>query len=199
MKSKAILGQDINEEQLSFSVEQMEKIEKMRRDRSVDNYYPSRNSSKPSTYVSNDRLEVGMPVTVVEGDHTMIGFVISVNKTERPVRYDINTPGGLLKNVYCGNVRFRKINDYTGVVIPEELKKLTTQHLLAKLKRSRIHENGDDDNYWTGPTYYCFQLKAELATREHIATKAERKAMINNKKRNKREEKYKEKMKKAKY
>ena len=128
-------------------------------------------------------------------------LVRTVNKDESPVRYDIDTPGGLLKNVYCGNVKYRTLNDYSNVPIPEALKKLTTQHLLAKLKQSRLYENigYDDNNYWSGPTYYCFQLKAELATRPHIVTKAERKAMINNKKRNKREKKYKEKLKKAKY
>jgi hypothetical protein len=77
------------------------------------------------------------------------------------------------------------------VVIPEELKNKTTQHLLHMLKCSRIAENNGTYDYWEPgmakiPHIWTFQIKAELANRPHIPTKAERKAMINNGKRNKR-------------
>lgn len=153
---------------------------------------------------SSQNLKVGMPVTVTEEKHTFIGFVTAVDKTINYYpKFDIQTYAGLLKDVDHRNVSYRKIQDYSSVVIPEELKTKTTQHLLHMLKCSRIAENNGTYDYWEPgmtkiPHIWTFQIKAELANRPHIPTKAERKAMINNGKRNKQAEKYEQKMKKIK-
>lgn len=217
----AVLGAEvinITEEDLVYTNEQLTKLEELRRKSGTTGavklkefprkkkkvHVEKEDSDELKDQWSSQNLKVGMPVTVTEEKHTFIGFVTAVDKTINYYpKFDIQTYAGLLKDVDHRNVSYRKIQDYSSVVIPEELKTKTTQHLLHMLKCSRIAENNGTYDYWEPgmtkiPHIWTFQIKAELANRPHIPTKAERKAMINNGKRNKQAEKYEQKMKKIK-
>ena len=214
----AVLGEviDITEEDLVFTNEQLTKLEELRRNSRTNGAiqlkeFPRKKKrayvEKESSYT--EKLKVGTSVRVTEQNHTFIGFITKVHPDRWCPKFDIETPAGILKEVDYRQVQYRKVENYTGVYIPEILKTMTTQHLLAELKRIRILENTDTD--WATVTdsdgetsfkritpYYSHQIKAELSTRPHIPTKAERKAMINHGKRNKQSEKYEQKMKKIK-
>jgi len=208
----------INEEDIIFTEEQLTKLEELRRKSGTTGavklkefprkkkkvHVEKEDSDETKAQWSSQNLKVGMPVTVTEEKHTFIGFVIAVDRTiSYYPKFDIQTYAGNLKDVDHRNVSYRKIQDYSNVSIPEELKTKTTQHLLHMLKCSRIAEDNGTYNY-REPGEKCpdhiftFEIKAELANRPHIPTKAERKAIINNGKRNKQAEKYREKMKKIK-
>jgi hypothetical protein len=205
----AVLGAEvinITEEDLVYTNDQLTKLEELRRKSGTTGavklkefprkkkkvHVEKEDSDELKAQWSSQNLKVGMPVTVTEEKHTFIGFVTAVDKTiSYYPKFDIQTYTGLLKDVDHRNVSYRKIQDYSSVVIPEELKTKTTQHLLHMLKCSRIAENNGTYDYWEPgmtkiPHIWTFQIKAELANRPHIPTKAERKAMINNGKRNKR-------------
>ena len=217
----AVLGAEvinITEEDLVYTNEQLAKLEELRKKSGTNSAvklkeFPRKKkkvhvereySDETKAEWSSQNLKVGMPVTVTEEKHTFIGFVIAVDRTiSYYPKFDIQTYAGILKDVDHRHVSYRKIQDYSNVVIPEELKSKTTQHLLHLLKQARIAEDNGSYDYWEPgmprtPHIWTFQIKAELANRPHIPTKAERKAMINHGKRNKQIEKYEQKMKKIK-
>jgi len=217
----AVLGAEvinITEEDLVYTNEQLAKIEELRKKSGTAGavklkefprkkkrvHVEKEDSDETKAGWNSKNLKVGMPVTVTEEKHTFIGFVIAVDKTiSYYPKFNIQTYAGVLKDVDHRHVSYRKIQDYSNVVIPEELKTKTTQHLLHLLKQARIAEDNDSYDYWEPgmpktPHIWTFQIKAELANRPHIPTKAERKAMINHTKRNKQIEKYEQKMKKIK-
>ena len=201
-KITAVLGEVINitEEDLVFTNEQLKRIEELRKKSGTGKIFPRK--KKKSTYKEVEpsdeykaenwgsrNLKPGMPVTVTEEGHTFIGFVTKVHTDPWYPKFDVETIGGnILKEIDHRCVKYR-IKDkylYTGE-IPEEISKLTTQHLLSELRKSRIPSESNDD--WKYDLYIR-QVKAELAKRPHIPTKAERKAVINHAKRNKAMKKY---------
>ena len=219
-KQVAVLGAEvinITEEDLVYTNEQLAKLEELRKKSGTAGavklkefprkkkrvHIEKKVSDETKAEWNSQNLKVGMPVTVTEQNHTFIGFVIKVHPDRWYPKFDIETYAGVLKDIDHRNVSYRKIRDYSDVVIPEQLKSKTTQHLLHMLKQARIAEDNDTYDYWEPgmarePHIWTFQIKAELANRPHIPTKAERKAMINHVKRNKQIEKYKQKMKKIK-
>ena len=209
MSKIAVLGEVINitEEDLAFTNEQLERIEELRKRSGTGKpktHIRKKKSTKSNTnqdttqsryYSCGSRnLEEGMPVTVTEQGHTFIGFVTKVHPDRWYPKFDVKTAGGdILKEIdhRCISYRAKDMYSYGGE-IPEELTKWTTQHLLNELKVSRFRESDsyNPDDYDNGYVYPSYQIKAELAKRPHIPTKAERKAVINHAKRNKAMKKY---------
>lgn len=178
INNKLQLGKDITEEDLIFTTEQQEKIAKLRRDK--ENQY-SFTSKGDNTY--RDKLVEGAPCRFTAEGHTFIGHIKKVYK-EGYIRYfDIETPSGLMKKIWHGDVWYRNIVSYEAnkEFIHKDLYKMTTQKLLNELSKTRLAENdGYMSDYW-GIIYPSWMIKAVLSTREHIQTKSERKAMTKHK------------------
>ena len=77
-------------------------------------------------------------------------------------------------SMYCTS-GFKDIDTYT----PEQMEKTPTRQLLAELRRSYSYgcEYCWGDEEWKQLHQYKDQLKAVLATREHIPNKQESKAL----------------------
>ena len=174
VKNKLELGKDITEEDLTFTTEQQEKIAKLRRDKENDFSYVSKGDN---TY--HDKLVEGAPCRFTTEGHTFIGHIKKVYKEDRILYYDIDTPIGLVKKIYSGNVCYRKVDTYTynEDYINKDLYKMTTQKLLNELKKTRLIENSEDD-YSFIYIYPSWMIKAVLKSRPHVKTKSEQKAII---------------------
>ena len=207
MSKIAVLGEVINitEEDLVFTNEQLERIEELRKKSGTGKTFPRK--KKKSSYKEVEpsdefkaenwgsrNLKRGMPVTVTEQGHTFIGFVTKVHPDSWYPKFDVKTAGGdTLKEIDHRSISYRAKDVYSyGGEIPEELTKWTTQHLLNELKVARFKESDtyNSDDWDNGYVYPAYQIRAELAKRPHVPTKAERKAVINHAKRNKAMKKY---------
>lgn len=197
----------ISEEDIAYTNEELTKIEELRKKSRTNGTLvikepkiKNKNTKKEYDGIYRHNLKIGMPVRATVENHTFIGYICRINKENRHyIKYDVETPSGILKDVYY--ITYRKVTDYSNVVVPEELKVMTTQRLLNELKKSRLVES--DENYVTCSTseydkvYNSYLIKAELSTRPHIKTKSETKALSNHRKTKRQEKKY-DKIKKAK-
>jgi len=61
----------------------------------------------------------------------------------------------------------RTVQDYSDIVVPEEIQKMSTRKLLSTYRYLRLSGNTTEE--------YLTQLKAELSKRENIKTKYEKK------------------------
>jgi hypothetical protein len=168
----------ITEEDLVFTDTELTKIEELRRQRSVNNY-----NNKTSTWTPRPGLKEGSPVHISYDGTNMIGTILKIYRENAwNILYDVSTPGGIMKKV--SRVWARTVQDLSGVVIPEALKKMNTGQLLSLLQSTRLWNEYDEEEYHA-PYYSPDVLKAELANRPHVFNKKERKALRKNKQRNK--------------
>jgi hypothetical protein len=169
----------ITEEDLVFTEAELNTIEELRRQRRINNYH-----NKTSTWVPRPGLKEGSPVSLVYDGANMIGTILKIYRENAwNILYDVSTPGGIMKKV--NRVWSRTIQDFSGIVIPEALKKMNTGQLLSLLQSTRLCSEYDEEEYHA-PYYNPDVLKAELANRPHVFNKKERKALRKNKQRNKR-------------
>ena len=176
VKNKLELGKNITEEDLAFSPEQQDKIDELRKAKENQISFTQKGDN---TY--RDKLVEGAPCRFTSEGHTFIGYIKNIYKEDHTRYYDIDTPVGLMKKIWHGDVWYREVTSYEGDkdLIPKELYSMTTQKLLNELKISRLKERIDED-YYVKDVYPTWMIKAVLQTRPHIPTKAERKAIIQN-------------------
>ena len=89
--------------------------------------------------------------------------------------FDIRIGEETFTKVSYKELTCRQSEDYSDVTIPEELEEMSTRDLLKELEWSRKPWYGYQDSYYYTHTVYDYRaIKAVLATREHIPTKADR-------------------------
>ena len=168
-------------ELLLYTEEQEEKIKRLReeaeREREDKRKTMEWLKDKESNHILN-KLKEDAPVFVKFEGKTISGRIIKVRKEKRTVKwsntvnrtkeftvYDVKTPLGVITvPLSWEHIQFRHVEDLSNVEIPDELKKLSTRHLLAMLRWERIWQDGK---------YSKQELKAELALRPHVRTKRE--------------------------
>lgn len=191
VKKTLQLGKDITEEDLAFSPEQQDKIAELRKAKENQISFTQKGDN---TY--RHKLVEGAPCRFNAEGHTFIGHIKKVYKEGYTRYYDIDTPAGLMKKIWHGDVWYREVTSYKGDkdLIPKDLYSMTTQKLLNVLKISRLMESSDEDyDYYVKDVYPTWMIKAVLQTRPHISTKAERRAIIQNHLSNQRQMKLKRK------
>lgn len=120
----------------------------------------------------NTAVRVFIKFTDKTGTHSIVlnGYIHSINENNYFKPYVINVSGKLIEEYEWISVR--KVNDFSNVVICDEIKQLPTEKLLNKFRQDR-------KNLYCGfPTYsenYTLQMKAELSNRENIESKYEKK------------------------
>jgi len=166
---KLYLTRPIEEEDYSF--EQWAKIKELREQSSKK----ENNTNWKVLY--RDVAKVGDPVYFNnETIRRQAGYLVKINnQTNRwKMSGDISTALGVFKDIIMGKIWFREIKDMSDVVIPQELKTISTERLLNAYKSvirtwSDIHINGCD--------YTKAEVKAELSIREHIFSGEDKKLM----------------------
>lgn len=162
-----------------YTEEQEQKIARLREE-----------ASKPKEkVVINDRpwnrpIKATDRVTVTIDGITTIGYVLSVSK--ELVKYSkthnvlvdtftISTPYGIMKNVPRNKVSLRYYKDLSHIVIPEELKTMSTKWLMSELSshRSGFYCYDDDEGYHPqfSSKFSEDEIRAELRTRPNIRSK----------------------------
>lgn len=118
-------------------------------------------------------LDVGDPVSITIDGKTISGRITKVYGNGV---YDVNTPYGVITNhdKVTFEIRYRPVQDLTNVVVPEELKTISTHKLLKLLQE---HRSGNAE-YYEAPTWTKEQIKAELMYRPHVPTKGEKKLFL---------------------
>lgn len=92
--------------------------------------------------------------------------------------FNITSSMGYFENVK--HVAHRKVKNTSDVVIPEGLKKISTDRLLTMFRvYSRAEQRGLYDEYYKRINFMftVSEIRAELNTREHIYTKEDRKLL----------------------
>lgn len=88
--------------------------------------------------------------------------------------FDIKVGKKIFKKIGYEDLSCRKSEDYRNVIIPEDLKEMTTKELLQELNDSRKPWYHYRDSYYYNHTIYEYKaIKAELSTREHITRRNE--------------------------
>lgn len=121
----------------------------------------------------SNKLSIGTPVklfvkfTDKTGTHSihLNGYIHSINENNYSKPYIINVSGKLIKEYEWISVR--KVNDFSNIVICDEIKQLSTERLLNKFRQERKFPSYSEN--------YTLQMKAELSNRENIESKYEKK------------------------
>lgn len=114
-----------------------------------------------STHNQIDEISEGTRVFVDKDSATIIGYVLEV----KDGLYKISTPYGIMKDLERKYLRKRDYRDLSHVVIPDELKKISTGELLSEL---RVLTYGYDDYR---PKFSEDEIRAELRNRPNIHKK----------------------------
>jgi hypothetical protein len=169
-----------------YTPEQLEKIEKLRE--AAEGEQKSHQEEiewlKRKQETSWKELEVGDRVYVVLGGLTIIGYLVELHKEKKWLKwsktikqkvvietFDVSTPYGKLKKIERKNLRYRHYEDLSHVEIPEAIKEISTQDLLAELTRDRTGYYGwNDDGHYSPPAskFTSDQVRAELRNRPNV-------------------------------
>ncbi len=166
----------LTEEDFAFSSEQQEKIKNLRTKRTQEQF-DKEEDKKLAEFNKKNRLKVGDPIYITKDGVTFIGF-LKIIKEER-YKSDVftaSTPHGDIEGLNWRNIQKRVIEPLQDVTIPDNLKAMSTKSLLRELRYARkLTYNSYDD--WYRGNYQINQLKAVLATREHVPSKKENKVV----------------------
>lgn len=167
-----------------FSPEQEDKITRLREEAEQERDKKTRllEESKAETeWKRRFEIEKGCDCTLTIDGVTIIGTVLEIYEGKHDTSYDVSTPMGVLKNfkrLYPSRKIWKKQRvDYSHIKIPEILKPASTQALLRMLNVARI--NGYDTmGKWPDTQKVSYdELKAILATREHVPNTKEKKVI----------------------
>jgi hypothetical protein len=169
----------ITEEEISFSPEQLQRLDKLREER--ERFVKWNKANDDRHYTRSPSLKNGDPVYVKLKDVRFTGTIENVKGKNHGVIYDVNTPYGILKGLNYWQV-FRRTLDESlkNVPVPEALSKLSAPHLVGLLKQT--YKQSWDQNYnstkgmaWhQGEWYSDYQIKAALIGKPHVPSKKER-------------------------
>lgn len=152
-----------------YTEEEQKKIDDLRHQREVERLESQKNLTQRTNL--KKYLDVGDPVFVTIEGKTISGRITCRHSD---VLFDVNTPYGVITklNCYKSEVRARFVQDLSHVIIPDELKTMTTHMLLNMLQG---HRSGYD---YGSPQFSVEEIKAELRHRPHIPTKSEKKIFV---------------------
>lgn len=170
MDETEMLVESTSEEKvLGLSSEQQDRLSRLRKEHENDKEVFKDRLANIRTY----GLEVNDPVRVTIKGVSFSGYIYSKNNSDfEGTFYEVSTPHGIIKCEW-GQVRRRSTpGDYSGVEVPEALKKMSTKKLLKTLGFIRLSYDGT-----TYEGYTEDQVKAELSTREHVPSKRELKVI----------------------
>ncbi len=164
----------INEEDLVFNKGEQQRLADLRVKR-LREQLEKEDKAKLLEFNKDNTFKKGDPIFVVLDGTEFSGFInsIEVNEEGQSEFFTAATPHGVLTDLSFKNIKRRIVDDLTGVVVPEHFKKMTTKQLLRELQVARGHSDYNDYAHWFRHSYDIRQLKAELATREHIPNKRE--------------------------
>jgi len=160
----------ITEEDLAFTTEQQKKLEKLRDKRNLEI------KGKQKFNSVTDKVKYGFsvddPVFVVMKGVSFTGYVEEVidNRT-----FYVSTPHGRMKieTKYDTFLKHRKVQDYSHIIIPESIQKMNTKQLLQALQNTRTWRYHGEGYGYNEVNF----IKAELAKREHVPSKKEKKVV----------------------
>jgi hypothetical protein len=157
------LEQEIKKDEKSkyFYCEELEKAKKWELGHFIT-YRQSDKKKQPKKYYKETTLFKGVVTRV----YTKKGVSTGV--------FDIRIGEETFRKIGYKSLTCRQCEDYSDVTIPDELEEMTTRDLLKELEWSRKPWYGYSDRYYYHTTYDYRAIKAVLATREHIPTKADR-------------------------
>lgn len=115
-------------------------------------------------------------VFVVIDSSTIVGYI--TEKTGDT--FTVSTPYGVMKNVELKYLSRRYYEDLSHVVIPDELKSISTNTLLSELRFRRSYSYSYND-YHCGTFISKFddeQIKAELRLRPHVNKGGKNKKLV---------------------
>lgn len=155
-----------------YTDEQLDKIERLRAEAAKKDR-PSLNTN--DYHPLNKEIEKDTRVYVTDKGVTMVGYVLSVKDS----LYTISTPYGIMKNVELSKLRYRTYKDLSHVIIPAELKTMSTSLLLDELRNYTVGNSDYFDEYiprWTAQ-FTEDELRAELRNRPNIRAKRGRRTV----------------------
>jgi hypothetical protein len=129
----------------------------------------SRNHNKPKKVSS---WLGGYSISMEYSYNSKVGGI--VEKVHKDGTYDVTSAISHFTNVNPSRIGMRNVSDLSNVIIPEELKNISTDRLLKAYKSSRIHNyfsNSTTNTFINGSYYSPEEVKAELGKREHIYSK----------------------------
>jgi len=154
--------------------EQQQRLANLRLEREQEKFNKEEDA-KLRAFNKENNLKKGDSIFVVLEGIEFSGFISDIQKNEEGfVEYfTAATSHGTLSDLSYKNIKRRDVEDLTGVVIPQEFKDKNTRQLLRELRIAQllIYDSYED---WFRASYKMKQLKAELATREHIPSKREK-------------------------
>jgi hypothetical protein len=154
---------------MDMTTEEIEKkIERLRKEREDERLKKHKSLQWQTEFNLRWGLQIGDPVFLTMKGKTISGYVV---KKHKDGNYDVKTPYGIITNTTEMHVRKRFVEDLSNVIIPEELKTHTTQHLLKLLNWYRV---GHTEVLKDGTILSREHIKTELKNRPHIPTKKEK-------------------------
>lgn len=165
---------ELTEEDFAYTPDEQQKIANLRLKRTQEQF-DKETDIQHQKWREENKLKPGDPVSITYEGSTFIGFLLK----EEDNKYTLSTPHGVLKDLYLpfGSICKREIEDVSGVSIPEEFKTIPTKSLINRLRAERLVYVEDYDEFLRHE-YLIKQLKAELATREHVASKTQKTSEI---------------------
>lgn len=168
-----------------YTPEQQERIDKLREEseRTQKSHQEEMEWLKRKEETSWKELKVGDRVYVVLGGLTIIGYLVELHKEKKWIKwsktikqkviietFDVSTPYGKLKNIERKNLRYRHYEDLSHIEIPEAIKEISTQDLLAELSGDRTGYYNWYDGYYSPPSskFTSDQVRAELRNRPNV-------------------------------
>lgn len=156
----------ITEEEISFTPEIMDKLIELRKERERYNLPNPKGKKKSSGFKIGDLVYITLNGTEFTGSIEKVK-----NKDDWAQYYDVNTPYGVIKGVHRNEIRPRKLEDLSNIIVPEVLKKLGTRHLLSLLRSTYLYGT----THYQGNEYTGSEIKAAMIGRPHLSNARERK------------------------
>ncbi len=176
-----------------YTPEQEARIEELRKKEELERKQREAKKHDEQLREQISGLNVGTPVRLDYRSTSFVGYIVKIHKGESRWKdtFDIISPHGLLEYIpkYSDGNDFkitkRTVQDMSGVVIPDELKDIHTKTLLKMLNHARMYWWYNEEQIGPPLKIGYDEIKAELANREHIPTRREKKVMRQYKKKTK--------------
>lgn len=155
-----------------YTPEQLEKIEYLRKQNEFGSVYSYVKNKLAGNGITSTRFKVTDRVRVSVESCTIVGYILEVIEGENQTEdiFVVSTPFGIMRNVPYKNMDHRYYEDLSGIIIPEELKAISTQNLLLEIKDRRTGHNHSfivKGGSWVTPMkeFSDQEIRAELRNR----------------------------------